>query len=161
LVTADGGALATPGRGAAYPARPLDEVDDKVIALLECDGRMSCASIGREVGLSEGAVRRRVGRLRAIGAMRVVAIADPAWHGLLVALVGVKATGAVGRLADGLAALPEARVVMATTGTYDIVAEVTCRDQEHLLAVLDEHVRTLPGVTQADAMLCLSVYKGR
>src|SRR5690349_2190651 len=63
VVTADGEVPATPGPGAAVPGRPPDEVDEQVIALLQRDGRMSYACIGREVGLSEGAVRQRVQRL--------------------------------------------------------------------------------------------------
>jgi Lrp/AsnC family transcriptional regulator for asnA, asnC and gidA len=49
--------------------------------------------------------------------------------------------------------------VVATSGPYDVLAEVVCEDHDHLLRLLDEHIRTVPGVRGTESWLELGVFK--
>ena len=127
--------------------QPLDETSRAIIAELQQDGRRPYAAIGKAVGLSETAVRQRVHRLLESGAVQVVAVTDPARIGLnRQALIGVRSDGDVQALADRLAEIPEVAYVVITAGTFDLLAEVVCEDDERLLAVINDRIRPLPGV---------------
>src|SRR5918997_6575192 len=61
----------------------LDALDRKILALLQRDGRRSFADLGREVGLSTPAVKRRVDRMEESGVIRgYAAVVDPSKLGL-------------------------------------------------------------------------------
>ena len=81
----------------------LDEVNKLIIEQLQQDGRRSYAAIGKEVGLSEAAVRQRVQRLVDSGVMQVVAVTDPLELGFArQAMIGVRTSGPI----EGIAAPP-------------------------------------------------------
>src|SRR5215218_10076206 len=125
----------------------LDEVSKSIIEQLQQDGRRSYASIGKAVGLSEAAVRQRVQRLTDAGVMQVVAVTDPLELGFdRQAMIGIKAEGALEPIADELAKMDEVEYVVVTAGSFDILAEVLCESDEHLLQVLSERVRQIEGV---------------
>ncbi len=72
----------------------VDDVDRRIVAALQRDGRRPFTSIGRELGLSEAAVRQRVARLQAAGIMQVVAVADPMTLGYkAMAMVAISVDG--------------------------------------------------------------------
>src|SRR5918998_6231409 len=62
---------------AAVPHALLDDVGKAIVEQLQLDGRRSYATIARAVGLSEAAVRQRVGRLQEAGVIQIVAVAQP------------------------------------------------------------------------------------
>ena len=139
---------------------PLDDVAKAIIEQLQQDGRRSYAAIGKVVGLSEAAVRQRVQRLVDQGVKQVVAVTDPLQLGFSrQAMIGIKATGALEPVADALAALDEVDYVVITAGSFDILAEVVCWSDEHLLEILSEKVRTLEGVVSTDTFMYLRLRK--
>jgi Lrp/AsnC family transcriptional regulator for asnA, asnC and gidA len=139
---------------------PLDDVDRLIVGELQRDGRMPYSRLGPAVGLSEAAARQRVQRLLDRGVMQVVAVTDPLELGSRVmAMVGVRTTGDMRRVADELSALDEAIYVVATSGSFDLIAEVVCADHEHLLDVLNDKVRTIEGVASTESFIYLDVRK--
>src|SRR4051795_7162026 len=136
--------------------QPLDEVSKAIIAQLQQDGRRSYAAIGKAVGLSEAAVRQRVQRLTEAGIMQVVAVTDPLEMGFdRQAMIGIKAEGALEPIADELAKMDEVEYVVVTAGSFDILAEVLCESDEHLLQVLSERVRQIEGVKATETFVYL------
>ncbi|MBU6279455.1 MAG: AsnC family transcriptional regulator, partial [Actinomycetales bacterium] len=86
----------------------VDEVSATIIRLLQRDGRMSYAAIGKEVGLSEAAVRQRVQRLQDSGLVQIVAVTDPLKLGFgRAAMVGITVSGDLEAIGDKLEGLPE------------------------------------------------------
>ena len=59
------------------PATELDAKSKAIIEALQQDGRRSYAEIGRDIGMSEAAVRQRVSKLTAAGVMQIVAVTSP------------------------------------------------------------------------------------
>lgn len=139
---------------------PLDEISQAIIAELQRDGRRPYAAIGKAVGLSETAVRQRVQRLVETGVVQIVAVTDPRRVGLSrQAMIGIRAEGDLQRVADALAAMPEVVYVVITAGAFDILTEVLCEDDEQLLGILNDRIRTLPGVVGTETFVYLKVRK--
>lgn len=138
----------------------LDEVSKSIIEQLQEDGRRSYAAIGKAIGLSEAAVRQRVQRLVDTGVVQIVAVTDPLQVGFnRQAMVGLRADGDLAALADSLAALPEVDYVVITAGSFDVLVEIVCEDDEHLLRVINQSIRPLPGVRETETFVYLRLRK--
>lgn len=138
----------------------LDDTSKAIIEQLQEDGRRSYATIAKAVGLSEAAVRQRVQRLTDSGVVQIVAVTDPVQVGFArQAMIGIRAEGDLEALADALAALPEVDYVVITAGGFDVLVEVVCTGDDHLLAVLNDRIRTLPGVRATETFVYLKLRK--
>ena len=152
--------MATPSRSGRATPPALDATSKAIIEQLQEDGRRPYATIGKAVGLSEAAVRQRVQRLVESGVVQIVAVTDPVQVGFTrQAMIGVKAEGDLQALADALAAIPEVDYVVITAGAFDLLLEVVCEDDRHLLEVLNSRVRTLPGVHTTETFVYLQLRK--
>lgn len=139
---------------------PLDDVSKAIIAQLQQDGRRSYAAIGKEVQLSEAAVRQRVQRLIESGVMQVVAVTNPLELGFgRQAMIGLRVEGPLEPVADALAAMAEVDYVVITAGSFDILVEVVVEDDEELLEVLSTRIRSIPGVASTESFMYLSLRK--
>ncbi len=148
------------------PSRPrsphalLDETSKRIIEQLQEDGRRAYATIGKAVGLSEAAVRQRVQRLLDSGVMQIVAVTDPLQVGFArQAMIGLKVSGDMVQVADRLAELPEVEYVVVTAGSFDVIVEVVCEDDDHLLELLTQKIRALPGVESTETFVYLKLRK--
>lgn len=149
----------SPRQPGAKPVQ-LDEVSKKIIEQLQRDGRRSYAEIGKAVGLSEAAVRQRVQKLTDSGVMQVVAVTDPMQLGFYrQAMIGIRATGDTTVVADRLSALPAIDYVVLTAGSFDILAEVVCENDEDLIDLLNKQIRGIDGVQSTETFVYLRLHK--
>ncbi|HWD97264.1 MAG TPA: Lrp/AsnC family transcriptional regulator [Acidimicrobiales bacterium] len=138
----------------------LDSFDRQIINRLQHDGRRAYGAIAEEIGLSEAAVRRRVQRLKDSGVMQIVAITDPLQLGYgREALIGIRVQGDVRLVADKVAAIDAANYVVMTAGSFDIIAEVIAEDDNDLVHLLNDSIRSIPGVTEVETFLYLKLAK--
>ncbi len=138
----------------------LDEANRAIIEALQRDGRQPYGAIAEAVGLSEAAVRRRVQRLRETGIMQIVAVTDPLQLGFTrQAMIGITVEGDVRVVADKLSAVPEVDYVVMCAGSFDLLAEVVCEDDERLLHVVNDSVRSIAGVRSTESFLYLKLAK--
>lgn len=138
----------------------LDDTNKLIIEHLQRDGRMSYATLAKTIGLSEAAVRQRVQRLLDNGLMQIVAVTDPLTLGFArQAMVGLRVNGDLRTIADRIAEIAEVDYVVICAGRYDLLVELVCTDDEHLLDILNEKVRTIEGVTEADTFMYLRLAK--
>lgn len=138
----------------------LDDVAKQIIEHLQEDGRRSYAAIAKDVGLSEAAVRQRIQRLLDAGVMQIVAVTDPLTLGFhRQAMIGVRAEGDLRVVADRLGAIDEVDYVVVTAGSFDILIEVVAEDDEQLLRLLNESIRTVPGVRDTETFVYLRLSK--
>jgi DNA-binding Lrp family transcriptional regulator len=137
----------------------LDEVDQRIIALLVADARSSYADIGAVVSLSAPAVKRRVDRLRSAGVIKgFTAVVDPAAVGWTTeAFVELFCTGRTTPTQIAVAAKRHPEVVGAYTvsGLADALVHLRAADIGHLEAAL-ERLRAEPFVTSTHSMIVLS-----
>ncbi|MDJ0349454.1 Lrp/AsnC family transcriptional regulator [Cryobacterium sp. PH29-G1] len=150
------------GQRRSHPAKPaqLDDVSKKIIEQLQADGRRSYAEIGKAVGLSEAAVRQRVQKLTESGVMQVVAVTDPMQLGFFrQAMIGIRASSDTRVLAEQLAAIDAVDYLVLTAGSFDILAEVVCEDDDELLELLNAKIRNLDGVLSTETFVYLKLHK--
>ena len=150
--------VATRDRNGASPS--MDAVSKAIIEQLQEDGRRPYAAIGKAVGLSEAAVRQRVQKLLDQGVMQIVAVTDPLTVGFRrQAMVGIKVEGDIDPVAEALAALDEVEYVVITAGSFDLLVEIVCEDDDHLLEMINKRIRALPGVRSTESFVYLKLRK--
>ena len=138
----------------------IDDVDKAIIEQLQQDGRLPYTKLGAAVGLSEAAVRQRVQRLVESGVVQIVAVTDPLTLGFArQAMVGVKGTGDLRSVADAIAGMPEVDYVVICAGGYDLLVEVVCESDEHLLEVISGKIRRISGVVGTETFMYLKLRK--
>ena len=142
------------------PLVVLDDIDKAIIRELQLDGRTPYAKLGPAVGLSQAAVRQRVQRLIENGVMQVVAVTDPLMLGFtLEAMIGVEVDGDLRAVASKVAQVDNVDYVVVTTGRFDLVVEVVCRDHEELLHLINDVIRAIPGVRATETFTYLHLEK--
>ncbi len=138
----------------------LDATSKAIIEQLQIDGRRSYAEIGKAVGLSEAAVRQRVQKLTDAGVMQIVAVTDPMRIGFSrLAMIGIRVSGDTRVVADHLADLPEVSYLILSAGSFDLMAEVVCEDDDGLIEFLNQKIRTLDGVASTETFVYLQLKK--
>ena len=78
--------------------------------------------------------------------------------GLFVSMIGLRCDGDVQVVADQLAAMDEIDYVVLTAGSFDLLLEVVCEDDDHLLEILSR-VRGVPSVTSTETFVYLKLRK--
>ncbi|MGQ0832529.1 MAG: Lrp/AsnC family transcriptional regulator [Microthrixaceae bacterium] len=151
--------MAVPKRDPGPPTE-LDHIDKAIIRALQLDGRAPYSKLGPAVGLSQAAVRQRVQRLIESGVMQVVAVTDPAMLGFAVqAMLAISVTGDVRAVAAVVEELEEVEYVVITAGRFDLLVEVVCTDTHHLLDVVNDRIRAIPGVSSTEVFTYMSLVK--
>jgi Lrp/AsnC family transcriptional regulator, regulator for asnA, asnC and gidA len=137
----------------------VDDTAKAIIEQLQEDGRRPYSTIGKAIGLSEAAVRQRVQRLIDTGVMQIVAVTDPLTLGFRrQTMIGIRCEGDLERVAEHLAVLDEIDYVVITAGSFDLLIEVVCEDDDHLLEILSR-VRAVPSVTATETFVYLKLRK--
>ena len=139
----------------------MDELDRKIIALLQMDGRASNAKIAREVGVSEGTVRRRLRRLIQDDVVNVVAVPNLEKLGYATtALIGLQTgPGKSDAVAEAIATLQESHYVAVTTGAYDVFVWAGLESAEGLGQFLRTKIGVIDGVQRTETFVNLSIKK--
>jgi Lrp/AsnC family transcriptional regulator for asnA, asnC and gidA len=140
--------------------RGPDDIDKALITALQRNGRESYASLAKVVGLSEAAVRQRVQRLLDDGVVQIVGVTDPLVMGFQRwAMIGVVVEGDVRTVSDQLVAIDEIDYVVLTAGSFDLLVEVVCEDDDSLLALLNDRIRSIPSVRSTETFMYLKLAK--
>lgn len=139
----------------------VSALDKGIIERLQSDGRRPYTQIAAELGVSEAAVRARTNRLIERGVLQIVGVADPLKLGYdQMALVGVRCEGVdLLATAETIGELPEVIYVVVTAGTFDLLVEAVCRDNEALLSFLADRLRRVPGVVATESFVYLRIVK--
>lgn len=152
----------------ASPARTrvrvddLDDLDRRLVAQLQADGRASYADLGEAVGLSPAGARLRVLRLQERGVLQIVAVTDPLALGYgQMAQIGIVVDGDVRAVADAMAAVDEVIYVVLTAGSFDLMVEVVATDPDALLAIVNDRIRPVDGVARAETFTYYGIHTHR
>src|SRR5712691_4056040 len=134
------------------PAEEVSALDKRIIEHLQADGRRPFTQIAGDLGVSEAAVRARTNRLIERGILQIVGVTDPLKLGFhQMAMIGIRCErDKLIEVADCLAEMPEVDYVVITAGTYDLLIETVCEDNEALLTFLAERLRTIEGVRDTE-----------
>lgn len=92
--------------------------------------------------------------------MQIVAVTDPLTVGFRrQAMVGITVEGDLDPVADALATMNEVDYVVMTAGSFDLMVEVVCEDDNHLLELINKRIRALPGVRATESFVYLKLKK--
>jgi Lrp/AsnC family transcriptional regulator, regulator for asnA, asnC and gidA len=138
----------------------LDELDKAIIGCLQKDGRRPYAQIGRQLEVPEATVRQRAERLISRGVVQIVGVTDPLAMGFQQpALIGMRVEpGKLDEIAHKIAELDEVTYLVVTAGRFDLVCEVVCEDNEHLLRLLTDSL-AIKGIRSTETLVELQFVK--
>lgn len=139
----------------------MDELDRLILRALQKDGRTPFTQIAKQAGVSETTIRKRYRSLTEAGIVRTVGIADPyALDFEAPAIIGVSVEpGKIDEVAGRLAGLPEVSYLVMTLGSFDLIAEVLCRDLSHINDLLTHQIHLMPGVRSTETFVIAQSYK--
>lgn len=139
----------------------LDEIDQQILEALRQDGRTPFAQIAEQLSVSPGMIRMRYNRLVEMGLLKVVAITNPLRLGYeSMAMIGIRTEGQkMLEVANQIAELEDVVYLVVTSGRFDIMAEVFCRDHADLLRFITEKLYSIDGVRETESFLQLKIVK--
>jgi Lrp/AsnC family transcriptional regulator for asnA, asnC and gidA len=92
--------------------------------------------------------------------MQIVAVTDPLQVGFnREAMIGIEVDGDMEAVADVLSEMDEISYIILTAGSFDIILEVVCEDDEALLEVINRKIRAIPGVRRTETFMYLKLRK--
>lgn len=148
--------------GSAEKSQPgLSELDRQLIRILQQDGRRSFAAIARDLDIPEKTARRRVHELVEDGVIHITTVSYPSLLGFgTIAMVGITVDPGA-RVKDVISSFVHLEAVdyaVITTGRYNALIEVLCRDRNELLEFVNDTLPQRSGVTSAEVLPYLDLY---
>jgi Lrp/AsnC family transcriptional regulator, regulator for asnA, asnC and gidA len=139
----------------------LDELDKRVIKILQDDGRRPNTEIAKELRVSETTVRKRISQLVSAGLINIVAVPTPRAAGMsLSAIIGISIMlPHLREIADELKRQREVRYVGVSTGRYDIIVEAFFFNQQHFLDFISNRLGRMQGITGLETSIILEIVK--
>lgn len=138
----------------------LDDVDRQLLRLLQQDGRASFQELATATKQPYAIARRRALRLFDTGVVEAVAVVNRLAIGQrLMAGIGLRTEGPLAPLLRAIVALPEVEVTVVTTGAFDVLLEVACRDKSHLAELVGDRLRAISGVRGSETFTYLDIVK--
>ena len=139
----------------------LDDLDKKILAYLQQEGRMTFVTLAAYLGVSEGTIRKRVKRLEENGVMKTMGVSDPLKMGLdTVAFIWFKVDRHhMDSVIESLNKLDAVRYLVVTTGGHDLVAMVVLPNRNKLVALLNEQFASIEGIVSTETSIVLQIHK--
>lgn len=137
----------------------IDGIDKVIIRSLMDNARISVTEISKSAGISGAAVHQRIRKLEQFGFFKgSQMIIDPSVLGFkTLAFVGIfldKASNNKNTVAR-LKKIPEVLECHYTTGDWSIFIKLQCRDNKHLMDLLNRSIQTIPGVSRTETFISL------
>ncbi|MCY4351292.1 MAG: AsnC family transcriptional regulator [Thiotrichales bacterium] len=161
VVTANGG---DPEDAISALSSPFDGLNQRIIRLLQDDGRAAYDAIGQKLGVSGGTVRNRIARMREAGMLRIVAMVDPVAAAYESdAMLGIKtAPGTTpAEIAQRLESHPAVVYIMWVGGRFDLLVEVVCDEETELAPFLNAHIHGHPDIAHVEVMARIGMFKNQ
>jgi DNA-binding Lrp family transcriptional regulator len=133
----------------------LDEIDRKIIKILKEDGRAGYINIGKKVGLSEGAVRKRIKTLIETGIIRSFTVKVSVAEGAeAIAFLSVNPSLPTQEVSRRIHEISNVETVYEVTGEYDIVAVIGGMNVVEVNECV-EKIRRVEGIMKTNTMIVL------
>ncbi|GGG36698.1 transcriptional regulator [Croceivirga lutea] len=138
----------------------IDGIDKKILRYLMDDARKPILEIARNIGISGAAIHQRLRKLESSGLIagskfvvnpRVLGYSTMAYIGIYLdrAMSNPKAVKALEKI-------PEVLECHYTTGNWSILIKVLCKDNEHLMHVLNKKIQQIEGVSRTETFISLN-----
>ena len=139
-----------------------DDTDNEILRALEKNARISYTQIGRNLGLSEGAIRKRISTLEAKGIIKkYVAVVDPrkiGYQNITILGIDTEPTKLLD-VAHKVAGLEETKNVSISAGDHMIMVEIWAHDGKELSEILANKIATIDGIKKICPAIILEKIK--
>jgi DNA-binding Lrp family transcriptional regulator len=133
----------------------MDETDKKILKILKDDGRAGYVEIGNQVGLSEGAVRKRIKTLTDEGVIKKFTVKIGVAEGAqAITLLSTNPAYPTQEVSKRIQAIPNVETIYEVTGEYDIVAVIVGMNVVEVNECI-EKIRTVEGLMKTNTMIVL------
>ncbi len=133
----------------------IDDSDKKIVSVLKENSRQSFVEIGKEVGLSEAAVRRRVKRLTDSGYLKRFTVElDQSTGAKALTFIAVSPTVPIPEVSKSLKKLDGVEGIYEITGEYDILSNISGQNITEVNRCIDE-IRRVNGVSNTNTIIIL------
>jgi Lrp/AsnC family transcriptional regulator for asnA, asnC and gidA len=146
----------------ASQQNPLDELDFAILVQLQQDGRMSFTEMAEKLDVSISNIRSRVSKLIEDKTVQVVGRVNPervGFHAYANVKISVRPANLVNTIADKLLEFKEISFMAITSGEFDLEIDIMCRDNNHLVELVNERISQLEGVYQTKTNMYFKVLK--
>jgi Lrp/AsnC family transcriptional regulator for asnA, asnC and gidA len=139
----------------------IDDTDRAILRGLQMDGRRPFAEIAAELGVAPSTVQQRANRLIDAGVLKIYGVTNPEVLGSgVTATIALKVDGTrLRQAAAEMGRIAEVGYVVICTGPHDILLEVACRDNDHLLSIISEKLAKVKGVREVQTFVYLRIVK--
>ncbi|WNC15521.1 Lrp/AsnC family transcriptional regulator [Brevibacillus brevis] len=148
-------------RRSLYPE--LDDIDYGIVRALQENARVPFTQIAKELGVTEKTIRMRVQQMQDEGVLSLVGIVNPVKAGLNVQAF-VQIAVEADKLDDVVAVLNgivEVRLVVLTSGDYQLITQILVRNYEELSQFLMKTLNKIPGITRVNVINELKILKSK
>lgn len=136
-----------------------DEQDRKIIEILRADSRRAFVDIGKEIGLSESAIRRRIKNLMDKGIIdRFTIQVKSEDKTSAITLLSINSSSDTSFVTSKLLELQGVKIVYEITGQYDIAAIISAESIIHINSCIDE-IRKISGVSDSNTVIILNTLR--
>jgi DNA-binding Lrp family transcriptional regulator len=133
----------------------MDETDKKILKILKDDGRAGYVEIGNQVGLSEGAVRKRIKTLTDEGVIKKFTVKIGVAEGAqAITLLATNPAYPTQEVSKKIQEIPNVETIYEVTGEYDIVAVITGMNVTEVNECI-EKIRRVEGIMKSNTMIVL------
>jgi DNA-binding Lrp family transcriptional regulator len=133
----------------------MDETDRKILRILKDDGRAGYGEIGTQIGLSEGAVRKRIKTLTEMGVIRKFTVKVGIAEGAeAVTLLATNPSCPTQEVSSKIREIPGVETLYEVTGEYDIVAVISGLSVTEVNECI-EKIRRVDGIMKTNTMIVL------
>ncbi len=140
----------------------LDDLDYQILEQLIRDGRKSFTDIADELNVSVGTVRNRYNAFIENDLLTIIGRVNPekiGFHTYAQILIKVRPVDKIADVAAQISKLPEVSFLAMTTGQYDLEVNVMCRDNDHLVMFMTNHITKMEGIFESSTNIYFKVYK--
>lgn len=138
----------------------LDGIDKTILNFLMKDAKKPILEIAKNIGITGAAVHQRLRKLEKSGLIEgSKMMLDARLLGYkTMAFVGVYLDKAVSnpQAVNKLSQIPEVIECHYTTGNWSIFLKILCRDNEHLMQVLNKDIQAIDGVSRTETFISLN-----
>lgn len=137
----------------------IDGIDKKILRFLMTDARKPILEIARKIGISGAAIHQRLRKLEGSGLLSGSKfVVNPKILGYTtMAYVGIFLDKAMSnpKAVYALEKIPEVLECHYTTGNWSILIKVLCKDNEHLMFLLNKKIQQIDGVSRTETFISL------
>ena len=140
----------------------IDDIDRKIIEMLEADSRVSFVEIARVIGLSDPTIHLRVKKLQEAGIIEkftVILTPEKVEKGVAAFIeINVK-PNTIEEVIGNLEKLDAVLEIHETFGDYDLICKIRAGTNEELRTILTENIRTIPHIVNTRVTTVLKTRK--